>query len=147
MKRRNLAAGFTTIELVITLVLLGVVSAVVARPLLSLLEIRASVNQTVEQQAEINYALARMAMEIRLSDDKELVTSCNTSNDVLKVGDNLYSVSDNQLLLNGETFIEIGINTFECRTLPSDPNLFNELGLYELTINDTNVRAFKRDKL
>ena len=136
------ARGFTLIEVVVTLLLLGAISALVSRPLIDLIQARANVSDAAGRQADIDYALARMAKEIRLSTDDEDIKKCdiNISNS-LEIESNSYKINGDDLVLGEETLVEnVGDNDFTCQKLKPQG-----LYLYELTLTDASVRAFKRD--
>ena len=135
--------GFTLIEVVITLLVLGVLSAFIGRPLIDLIQARTNVSNNVERQADIEYALSRMAKEIRLSTADEYVEKCSdTGSKILKIGKESYEIKGGNVVLGGQILIEnIGNNDFTCKELePEELDLY----LYELTVANASVRAFKR---
>ena len=138
---RHQKMGFTLIEVVITLLVLGVLSAFIGRPLIDLIQTRTNVSDNVGRQADIEYALSRMAKEIRLSAADEDVGKCNATNSkILEIGENSYGIESANLVLNKQILVEdIGNEGFTCKKL--NPQ---ELYLYELTIDYASVRAFKR---
>ena len=136
--------GFTLIEVVITLLLLGVLSAFIARPLISLIQTRTGVSDAAEQRSEIEHALSRMAKEIRLSDDSTDISESECGPDLFVLdtegNERLYERNGNdELMLNGNVLVS-DARLFECRAL--NPT---SLRLYKLTLNDFQVRIFKRD--
>jgi len=141
--------GLTLIEIVVTLAILGIVAGVVGRPLISLIESRTTIGEAASRQADIDYALARMVSEIRLSSDTETV-ECPapppTDDTVLSIGDSEYSLNSSNgqaLLLNDEVLLK-NVGDFSCEELDSS------LRLYQLEIEVPersdiySVRAFKR---
>ena len=128
--------GFTLIEVVITLLLLGVIGAIIARPLINLIETRQTVSDATARQVDIDYALTRMSKEIRLSDDSESV-ACNA--DALEIGGQRYELDAGDLLLNGAPLVD-DVDQFTCERLQP-----SSLRLYQLSIDDARMRAFKRD--
>ncbi|WP_186295091.1 PulJ/GspJ family protein [Spiribacter aquaticus] len=138
----NPSRGFTLIEVVITLLLLGVLSAFIARPLISLIQARADVSDAAAQHSEIEHALSRMARDIRLSDDSTEISGCGEGVLTLnRDGDErVYERNENGTLMLDDNVIASDVRIFECEALePAD------LRLYELILNNSEVRAFKRD--
>ena len=134
--RLNSSSGFTLIEVVITLLLLGVIGAIIARPLINLIEARQTVSDAAARQVDIDYALTRMSKDLRLSDDSDPVV-CNTSG--LDIGSQRYEFDGGNLVLNSELLV-VDVNKFTCEAIgPSS------LRLYKLVIDDARIRAFKRD--
>jgi len=124
------------LEVVIALLLLGIIGAVIARPFINLIEARQTVSDATARQVDIDYALTRMSKEIRLSDDSDQVV-CNDN--TLAIGSQSYELDGESLDLNGDRLIG-NVEEFTCsRVGPSN------LRLYELTIDDARLRAFKRD--
>jgi prepilin-type N-terminal cleavage/methylation domain-containing protein len=139
---KNPSRGFTLIEVVITLLLLGVLSAFIARPLISLIQARADVSDAAAQRSDIEHALSRMAKDIRLSDDSTVITGCGEGVLTLnRDGDErVYERNENGTLMLDDNVIASDVRIFECEALePAD------LRLYELILKDSEVRAFKRD--
>lgn len=137
--------GFTLIEVIVTLIVLSVVGAFVARPLIDMVQTQASISGVATSQADRDYAIARMAKAIRLSDSGESV-SCSSSPETLTVGSDEFAFDGNAEtitlsndVLNNEVLVD-GIETFEC-----EPLLPKGLRLYEIKLGAATVRAFKRD--
>ena len=141
---RHPASGVTLIEIVVTLAVLGVVAVIIGRPIISLIENRNNVNAVSSQQAEIDYALARMATAIRLSSNT--VTQCDAAG--LTVDSTAYRFvtaadGNGRIEIGGEMLVN-NISSFNCRELGAD------LGLYQLRLTAAGqsyqVRAFKREQ-
>ncbi len=71
--------GFTILELVIVLVILGVIAAFAARPVAQTMEVWLGTMRAETDRAEVHYALERVAREVREGD-----TSCDAD---LTIGD------------------------------------------------------------
>jgi|GEM_PF-2239883 len=129
-------------EVVITLLLLGVLSAFIGRPLISLVQTHTDISDAAEQRSEIEHALSRMAKEIRLSDDSTNISMCETDGLTVNGGGNEIRFKRNDsdaLLLNGAILVS-NARVFECTALEPE-----SLRLYELVLNDLQIRVFKRD--
>ncbi|AUB78267.1 hypothetical protein BBH56_03560 [Spiribacter roseus] len=139
--------GLTLIEIVITLLVLGVLSAFIARPLISLIQARADVSDAAAQHSEIEHALSRMAKDIRLSDDSTEISGCGEGVLTLnRDGDErVYERNENGTLMLDDNVIASDVRMFECEALEPADLERADLRLYELTLNDSEVRAFKRD--
>ena len=125
--------GLTLIEIVITLLVLGVLSAFIARPLISLIQTHADVSEAAGQRSEIEHALSRMAKDIRLSDDSNAISRCGEG--VLtfnRDGDErVYARNESRTLMLGDNALASDVRSFDCEVLqPAD------LRLYQLTLND-----------
>ena len=149
------AHGFTLLEFVITLVILGIVAAIIGKPLANFLAARSSIDRETTLQTDVDYALARMATAIRAGKEVQncISESSNDSN----------SESEPQLIVDGETY-ENPQNSDELRldsqVLLKDVDSFScdEVGsglrLYSLSLVMQSgegravykVRAFQRDE-
>lgn len=130
--------GFSLLEVIITLLVLGVVGAFVARPLIGLIQTRTSISEAAEQQGNRDYAVTRIAKDIRLSAWDEPMKTC-TANE-MEIGDTLYEYNtDAQVLrVNGDVLVE-GVSDFEC------DEQYATLRLYTITLDGETFRAFKRE--
>lgn len=142
----NSERGFTLIEVILTIIVLAVVGAFVARPLIDMVQTQSSISGVAASQADREYAITRMAKAIRLSDFSEPV-SCGDFPETLSVGDDdfVYDAGAKALALNGEVIVS-GIDDFQCERLDS------RLRLYELVVGVQTaqqrpqvIRAFKRE--
>ena len=66
-------SGFTLLELVIVLVILGVIASFAARPVAQTMEVWVGTMRTQTDQGDLNFALERMARDVRWA---ESVSSC-----------------------------------------------------------------------
>lgn len=130
---RSRVYGFTLIEAVITLALIGALTALIARPIADLIQARSNVGAATEQQANIDYALGRMARDIRFG--VQGVEACKEGQFRIE---NEYRLDGSTLRVNDSVLAE-GIETFKCELLAP-----GELRLYRLVINDSETRVFKR---
>ena len=130
---RSRVYGFTLIEAVITLALIGALTALIARPIADLIQARSNVGAATEQQASIDYALGRMARDIRFS--AQGVEACKEGQFRIE---NEYRLDGSTIRVNDSVLAE-GIETFKCELLAP-----GELRLYRLVINDSVTRVFKR---
>jgi len=83
-----------------------------------------------------------MAKDIRLSDDSTEISGC--TEDLLTLNsdgdERVYARNENRTLKLGDNALASDVRSFDCEVLrPAD------LRLYQLTLNESEVRAFKRD--
>ncbi|AGY91204.1 hypothetical protein SPICUR_00895 [Spiribacter curvatus] len=143
--------GFTLIELVVTLAVLGILASFIGRPLIDLIENRTELEQQTDQQANIEYALARITDEVRF---RGLKINCNPGS--ISFGTPQQTVyqrntATNELVVNqtpmastaSSSILVNNVTRFECKTIPPAQ------ALHELVLESDGavytVRAFKRN--
>ena len=85
---KRISPGFSLLELVVVLVILGVVAAFAARPVAQTMEVWLGTMRGQTDRAEVNYALERVAREVRQGD----TSSCGSD-----IGDIGITCSNNGL--------------------------------------------------
>ena len=93
--------GFTLLEIVVTLIVLGIVSAVASKPLISLIQSRDSISAAASEQSDNDYSLARMATQIRLSQTTD-IARCNDTELWIRSGNEAEAVATQYSLAGGE---------------------------------------------
>ncbi|RZU98610.1 PulJ/GspJ family protein [Spiribacter vilamensis] len=73
----NAEDGVTLIEMVATITLLAVIGGFIGQPLINLIETKFVIDEQTDQEADIEYALSRVANDIRFSSG---IPTCPTSN-------------------------------------------------------------------
>ena len=142
---RDQANGFTLIELVVTLTLLGIIAGFVGAPLITMIEARQDINEKVAQDADAVFALGKISNEIRFggissgcSEGSDAVTTNTSSSPKYKL------TNDNNLIEeNNDSVIVTDVVNFSCDPLGSG------LDLYELTLElksrTYTTRAYHRN--
>lgn len=139
--------GLTLIEIVVTLAILGVLAALVGRPIVNLVQSRLQIGEAVTRQADIDFALSRMATQIRQS-DRNGIKQCGDGSGngrVLEVRlegeDTVYELQGTDVLADANVLVE-NVDGFACNEINAD------LRLYVMTLNtggrDYEITAFKR---
>ena len=126
--RRGASRGFTLLELVLVLALLGGVIALVATPLGQAIQHYVELEDWSEADAEIGYALERMSRDVRSRG--RAVAECEPGS--LVVGGTTYALEGGTLQRDGQAIAGHGrtgdVALFECEPVPDTP-------LYILTLD------------
>ena len=109
--------GFTLLELVVVLVLLGVIAAFAARPVAQTMEVWLGTMRTQTDRGDLNFALERMARDVRWG---QKVLSCGNGELNVRIkgtgSPNRYSVANGVITLNNEVLAsnENAAMSFSC---------------------------------
>ena len=142
----NSAIGFTLIELVITLGVLGTLAAFIGRPLVDLIQNRATIEQQTDQDADIEYALSRISDEIRFRDSS---IQCNSDSVSFGGNETVYrwDIGVDQLIVEQASppttaILVDQVDNFSCATI----NPVSDLHALVLECNGESyaVRALRR---
>ena len=146
------ALGLTLLEIVVTLAVLAVIAALVGKPIVNLVESRLRIGEAAARQADIDYALTRLATQIRQSDrDTDIICTQGPTAQLAVTVDGSttrYQRTGRRLVIDSEATDEILIgdldneNGFTCRAPGAG------LRLYEVELKTGDRRyqatAFKR---
>ena len=144
---REPAKGFTLIEVVVTLSIVGFFAGLVGAPLINMMTIKKGINEKIAQDADATFALKKISNEIRFGGDDSpcsggdtvaIDTTAGSSIGYNLVGDEL------KLIENGNDSVMLtGVKGFSCNEIGS-------LDLYELTLEleskTYKSRAYRRDR-
>ena len=144
---RDHAKGFTLIEIVFTLAILGVVAGFVGTPLISMTIARATINERVTQDADAVFALEKISNEIRFGG--AIPSECSAGDEDGKdtTSSTTYNLrSDEEVFVDGSgSTILTDVTEFTCEEFSEIP------GLYELTLKlktqTYTSRAYRRSWL
>ena len=147
---RDHAKGFTLIEIVVTLVLLGVITGFVGMPLISMITARATINEKVGQDADAMFALEKISNEIRFGPEPGCNDNSVTAHNGKKMFRYEYDGTNETLTAvpenaepGSESVMLTGVENFSC------VQVSDTLNLYELTLDlKTQIyssRAYWRD--
>ncbi|MEX0430637.1 type II secretion system protein [Spiribacter insolitus] len=145
--------GFTLLEIVVTLIILGIVAAVASTPLITLIQSRDSISMAASEQSDNDYALARMATQIRLS-ETDGIDRCNATELWIR-GDSgpdaaatQYTFTAGQILVSEKILVE-NVDNPDAGGEKLCDIVDDGLRLYRLAFRVDGelfaVRAFKRD--
>lgn len=138
---RHHAHGFTLIEIVVTLVVLGVVAGFVGMPLISMVSSRATINEEIRRNADAVFALEKISNEIRFTG--LAVGGCNTTNQITTNTDQYKLTSDAELVhASSGSVMLTDVNDFGCSSVSSSLDLY-EISL-EIDNEIYNSRAYIR---
>ena len=131
--------GFTLIEIVVALVILGVIAGFVGTPLISTITARATINKEVGQDADAVFALEKITNEIRFARSSTIECGENHVKIIYKSGTDEFHyeyVESNDTLMADIESVDFDLEgvvltdvvNFSCE------NITNLLNLYELTL-------------
>ncbi|MEX0383541.1 type II secretion system protein [Spiribacter sp. 1M153] len=143
---RDTQRGITLIEMIITITVLGIIGGFISQPLLTLLQNQQTVTTQSDQAEELEYALSRMAGDVRFAK-----TSIVCSGNSLSIGNPAttyrYDAGSNALFVDqrNPTRSEIlvsNVTDFTCERVRTDLALFD----LDLTVDNDhyNIRVLTR---
>lgn len=143
--RKRESFGFTLLEFVVTLAIIGTIAAIIGKPITDFLSARSYIDEESTRQTDADYALARMATAIRAAGGR---IECSPDSSTLSVDGETYKKGTNsdELIVKKQETEEVlmkGVDTFSCEEIGTDLRLYDVK--LDLTSGDSyQVRAFQR---